>query len=183
MWAGDEKVYIKIVVSPPVSTTVTHIHVLVTLPLTVNVTTPVGAIIAGSSPNLTCTVVLSPAVDVPVTVNTMWTGPDLTTVTPTSPLMERLTRYVITAMIDAARNGSYTCRATVSSSSQFITGGGMMSGSTTITVGMCRTYCVYCSIDVIFDSNFRFSSISKADGPFIFPGYLHQPHLESATGS
>ena len=110
---------------------------LVPAPTSVIVATPVDAIIAGSSPTLTCTVELSPAVDVPVTVNTVWTGPSLTTVTPTSLMMENLTRYIAMAMVDAARNGSYTCQATVYSSSQFITGGGSMSASTIITVGMC----------------------------------------------
>ena len=109
-------------------------------PTSVVVTTPVDAVIAGSSPNLTCTVKLSPAVDVPVTVNTVWTGPALTTVTPTSSVMKNLTRYVTMAMVDAARNGSYTCQATVSSSSQFTTGGGSISAATVITVGMCSVY-------------------------------------------
>ena len=106
-------------------------------PTTVLVSPPMNTIIAGSSPNLTCTVELSPAVDVPVAVNTVWTGPALTTVTPTSIMMESLTRYITVAMVDAARNGSYTCQATVSSSSQFTTGGGSVSASTIITVGMC----------------------------------------------
>ena len=104
------------------------------------VTAPVGTIFAGSSPSLTCTVDLDPAVDVPVTVNTVWTGPALTAFTPTNPVpaaMESLMRYTSTAVVDAARNGSYTCQATVSSSSEFTTGGGTLSASTTITVGMC----------------------------------------------
>ena len=105
-------------------------------PTNVTVTPPVGTIIAGSSPNLTCTVELSPSVDVPVTVETVWSGPASTTVTTTNSMMESLTRYIILGMVDEARNGSYTCQATVSSSSQFTTGGGMTSGSTTITVGM-----------------------------------------------
>ena len=109
-------------------------------PTSVMVTTPVDPIIAGSSSNLTCTVKLSPAVDVPVTVNTVWTGPALTIVTTTSLVMESFTRYIATAMVDAAKNGSYTCQATVSSSSQFTTGGGSMSATTNITVGMCSVY-------------------------------------------
>ena len=104
------------------------------------VTPPVDAIIAGSSPNLTCTVELSPAVDVPVTVDTVWSGPALTTVTTTSLMMDNLIRYIIMATVDAARNGSYTCQATVSSSSQFTTGGGSVSAETNITVGMCSVY-------------------------------------------
>ena len=105
-------------------------------PTAVMVTPPSSTIIAGSSPNLTCTVELSPSVDVPVTVETVWSGPASTTVTTTNLMMESLTRYIILGMVDEARNGSYTCQATVSSSSEFTTGGGMTSGSTTITVGM-----------------------------------------------
>ena len=73
--------------------------------------------------------------DVPVTVDTVWTAPARTMVTPTSSVMESLTRYTIMAMVNASRNGDYTCQATVSSSSQFITDSEMISGSTTITVG------------------------------------------------
>ena len=113
-----------------------YLFLSVPAPTSVMVTTPVDAIIAGSSPNLTCTVELSPAVDVPVTVNTVWTGPALTTVITTSLMMESLTRFIAIAMVDAVRNGSYTCQSTVSSSSQFTTGGGSMSASTNITVGM-----------------------------------------------
>ena len=108
-------------------------------PTAVMVTAPVGTIFAGSSPSLTCTVDLDPAVDIPVTVNTVWTGPASTVFTPTNPVpavMESLTRYTSTAMDNAARNGSYTCQATVSLSSEFTTGGGTSSASTTITVGM-----------------------------------------------
>ena len=104
-------------------------------PTAVTVTPPVGMIIAGSSPNLTCTVELSPAVDIPVNVNTEWNSPDMTMVTTTSSVMESLTRYTIMANIDAARNGNYTCRASIDSSSQFITGSGMTSGLITITIG------------------------------------------------
>ena len=108
----------------------------VSAPTTVIVTPPVGTIIAGSSPNLTCTVELSPSVDVPVTVETVWSGPASTTVTTTNLMMESLTRYIILGMVDEARNDNYICQATVSSSSAFTTSGGMTSGSTTITVGM-----------------------------------------------
>lgn len=106
-------------------------------PTAVTIAPPVDMIIAGSSPSLTCTVDLSPAVDVPVIVNVEWTGPDMTMVTPSSSVMESLTRYTVMGSVDAARNGSYTCRASIDSSSQFITGSGIMLGSTTITVGEC----------------------------------------------
>jgi hypothetical protein len=39
------------------------------------------------------------------------------------------------ADVDAARNGSYTCQASIDSSSSFITRSGKTSGSITITVG------------------------------------------------
>ena len=97
-----------------------------------------GIVIAGSQATLTCVVELPLSVDVPVTVNTMWTGPDEVTLTPTNPvpaMMMSLTRYTSTSMVDAARSGNYTCKATVTSSSQFIAGSGMMSGTTAIIVG------------------------------------------------
>ena len=90
-------------------------------------------VIAGSSPNLTCTVELSPAVDVPVVVTTEWNGPMGTVFLPNKmvpAVMVNLTTYTSTVMVDAASNGSYTCEATNDS-------GGTMSGSTDITVGMC----------------------------------------------
>ena len=119
------------------STAFTQLHVFSTVPAPTAATIPipVNEIIAGSSPILTCTVDLDPAVDIAVTVNTEWTGPDMTTVTPTSSVMESLTRYTVMASVNAARNGSYTCQASIDSSSQFITGSGMTSGSAAITVG------------------------------------------------
>ena len=110
-------------------------------PTAVMVTAPVDTIFAGSSPSLTCTVDLDPAVDVPVTVNTVWTGPAMTAFTPTNPVpavMESLTRYASTAVVNAVRSGSYTCQANVSSSSEFTTGGETLSASLTITAGMCH---------------------------------------------
>ena len=104
-------------------------------PTTVTVTPPADMIIAGSSPSLTCTVEVDTAVDVPVNVTTEWISPDMTTVTPTTSVMESLTRYTIMADVDAARNGSYTCQASIDSSSQFITGSQMTSASINITVG------------------------------------------------
>ena len=90
----------------------------------------------GSSPILACTVELSSAVDIPVNVTSMWSGPDKTTVTLTSSMMEILTRYTITATVDAARNGGYTCQARIRSSSYFITGSAShISPSIMITVG------------------------------------------------
>ena len=108
-------------------------------PTAVTISPPVGTIYAGASVTLTCTVEFSPSVDVPVTVNTVWTGPDMTSFTPTNPvpaMMENQTRYSITVTVDAVRIGDYTCQATVTSSVMFITGSGILSGLININAGM-----------------------------------------------
>ena len=105
-------------------------------PTSVTVILPTGVIIAGSSPNLTCNVELSPVVDVAVTVTTVLTGPaGFVTTNTAQPVMGSTTNHTSTAMIDAARNGTYTCQANVNSS-PFIIGGEMMSGTANISVGM-----------------------------------------------
>ena len=75
--------------------------------------------------------------DVPVTVNIVWTGPDVMFMpaNPVPAVIVNITTYTSTVEVDAAKNGSYTCQATVTS-------GGTMSGSIDITVGMyLPTYC------------------------------------------
>ena len=73
----------------------------------------------GSNVTLTCTVELSPAVDVPVTVNTVWTGPaGFRTTNTAQPVMGSSTTYITTAIVRSFgrdRSGNYTCTATVSS--------------------------------------------------------------------
>ena len=104
---------------------------LVPAPTAVIVTAPLG-VIAGSSVTLTCSVELSSAVDVPVTVSTEWTGPADVTFMPTNPVpavMVNVMMYINTVEVNAAKNGSYTCQAT-------ITSGGTTFGSINITVGM-----------------------------------------------
>ena len=74
-------------------------------------------ILAGSSPTLTCAVELSPAVDVPVTVNTEWTGPDGST--PTSgapPVMRSFTHYTSDLKlnyVESADSGNYNCTVSI----------------------------------------------------------------------
>ena len=97
---------------------------------------------AGSSTNLSCIVILDTNIDVPVTVNTMWTGPKGTIITPTSSMMHNFTSYTSTGIVSVARSGNYTCQASINSSSQFITGSTMTSGSITITVCVCPLHCV-----------------------------------------
>ena len=95
-----------------------------------------SSIIVGSFTVLTCTVELSPAVDVPVTVSTVWTGPDgFMTANVAQPVMGSTTTYNSTAMVSSFgrdQSGVYTCTATVSSTSQYLTGSSSHSGSATI---------------------------------------------------
>ena len=93
---------------------------LVPQPVTVELIsdTP-NPILSGTSLTLTCAVELSPVVDAPVTISTVWIGPD------GSPLMyanypTRLsfTHYISTAVlrnIDLADSGEYTCTINVGS--------------------------------------------------------------------
>ena len=106
-------------------------------PVSVTVIPPTGAIIAGSSQNFTCSVELSPVVDVQVTVSTVWTGPaGFTTTNIAQPIMGSTTNYTATVLIDAARNGNYTCQASVSPSLLFTSeSDGTLSEMATLSVG------------------------------------------------
>ena len=101
--------------------------------------THADSIIAGSSPTLNCSIEMRSEVNVVVNVFTSWTGPEGTTQISSLPAVEDHVSsnrvYTSMAVVDAARNGTYTCHVTVNSSSTFITGDGMMSRSTMITVG------------------------------------------------
>ena len=86
---------------------------------------PVSPILPfGSAVTLTCTVELSPAVDVPVTVNTVWTGPDgFMTTNTAQPVIGSNTTYtsvVIVSSFGINQSGNYTCTATVSSTTPFL---------------------------------------------------------------
>jgi hypothetical protein len=90
---------------------------LVPAPTDVTVTAPLD-VIAGASVTLTCNVELSPAVDVPVIVNTEWTGPTDVIFMPVNPVpavMVNITTYVSTVSVGAAKTGDYTCQATITS--------------------------------------------------------------------
>ena len=92
----------------------------------------------GSTVTLTCTVELSPAVDVPVTVNTEWTGPNGFMTTNTAQRMGSTTTYTSTAMVSSFgrdQSGDYTCIATVNSTSSFIASSGSISSTANIIVG------------------------------------------------
>ena len=108
--------------------------------VTSDLISPIRAL--GSYVILTCTVELSPAVDVPVTLSMVWTGPDGATLPPTTLVMESLTRYTSTAIVSSfGRNqsGVYTCIATVSpkpSSLFLMKDGSEILGTVEVTTGI-----------------------------------------------
>ena len=154
-----------------------HWYTVYPAPTTVTVTAPEG-VIAGSSVTLTCAVELSPAVDVPVTVNTEWTGPGVIFMpaNPVPAVMVNLTTYTSTVEVGVARNGSYTCNATT-------TFGGTSSGSTDITVGIILCY----SFPVSPQYRYSFYHYSSPPSSHYPEGnchsYLHYSDLGAARGS
>ena len=99
--------------------------------------------IGSATVTLTCTVELSPSVDVPVTVNTVWTGPDNLNRNIMAQQEGSTTTYTSTVMVSSFgrdQSGEYTCTATVSSASQFITDSSSLSDTSRITVGMLVMY-------------------------------------------
>ena len=81
---------------------------------------------------------LSPSIDVPVTVNTVWTGPDDFNRNIRAQQMGSTTTYTSTAVMSSfgrSQSGNYTCRASVGSTSQFIMKSLASSLPTKVTVG------------------------------------------------
>jgi hypothetical protein len=94
----------------------------------------------GSDVTLTCAVELSPAVDVPVTVNTVLTRPDGFMRTSTAqPVMGSTTSYAATFMISSfgrSDSGLYACGAVVSlPSNAYISDSSTVSHSVRVTTG------------------------------------------------
>ena len=77
----------------------------------------------GSEVTLTCTVEMTPAVNAPVTVTTVWTGPDgFMTINAAQPVVGSTTTYTSTAMVSSFRrhrSGVHTCTAIVGSTFLF----------------------------------------------------------------
>ena len=102
---------------------------------------PVSPIKPFEFPNvtLTCNVEFSPVMDVPVTVNTVWTGPAGFEYNITAQLCVGNTKiYTSTAVVSSfGRNqsGNYTCAAIVSSNSSFLPNG-LQSEIKRITTGI-----------------------------------------------
>ena len=95
------------------------VSIIVPSPTTVIVTaSPDGNINTRAPPLiLTCTIELSKAVDIPVTVNTVWNGPSGTQFTSVAT-RETDTTYTSTASFSSSvssDSGEYTCRVTLSS--------------------------------------------------------------------
>lgn len=89
---------------------------------------------------LMCTVELSPSVDIPVTVNTEWSGPDGITILSNDTIMQNLTVYISTAVVSSfgrTQSGNYSCIATVTSTSRsvFVISTGSLSETTEVTTG------------------------------------------------
>ena len=115
--------YLTHAVSPPKSVT-----------LNTNSDTPIIPI--GSNVTLTCTVELSPAVDVPVTVNTVWTGPAGFMATNTTHLVveNSWTYFSTAAMVNSFRmkhSGNYMCTVTITSNNSFLTRSDSLSSTLT----------------------------------------------------
>ena len=108
-------------------------------PTVIIISTPVSPIHPiGSDVTLTCTVDLSPLVDVPVTVTAQISGPMGVAITPgTNSVMENATRYTSASMVfrfERDQSGEYTCMANV----ELVTANPLIIGSTgmdRITIG------------------------------------------------
>ena len=91
-------------------------------------------ILSGSNVTLTCTVELIQAVDVSVTVNTVWTGP-ATTNAPNFAVKESLTLYRSSHTLnfaESADSGEYTCTISIGNRVE-------MSARTSIKIGTVYT--------------------------------------------
>ena len=105
----------------------------------------------GSNVTLMCTVELSPAVDIPVTVNTVWTGPaGFSTNITALPVMGSTTTYTNTPIVrsfERNKSGNYSCMATLTFESSFVEASGPKSGIAFITTG------IYNIIKKVFSCN------------------------------
>ena len=124
-------------------------------PTAVTVTaSPDGPFIVEGHPlSLTGTIKLSESLNIAVTVNTVWSGPPGTQFTTTTSVATRMTAttYTSTATISSVEtsdSGEYTCTATVSSTSPFLTDSENMQGPISIAVGMLQLCFKYSPLSV-----------------------------------
>ena len=99
----------------------------------------------GSDVTLTCTVELSPAVDVPVTVNTVWTGPDMfmTTNTAQHVMGNTYRSLVMVSSFGRDKSGNYTCSVSVSSDNTIPSTSDVRVGSARVTTGEANVASLY----------------------------------------
>lgn len=111
-------------------------------PVSVNISHD-ARIIAGSSFNLTCTVLLNEKIDISVSVIAEWDGPNGTLFNQIMTDHEMMLAGI--AKVNAARNGTYTCQTTINPNpdSEFITSSNSVIGSAIISVGK------YCCVGII----------------------------------
>lgn len=91
----------------------------------------------GGSVTLTCSVELSPFVDVPVTVDAQLSGPSGSPLTNTTIYMSG-SNYTATTTINSFRreqSGTYTCTAIITSPFLFLTDSWQHSVSAIVTIG------------------------------------------------
>ena len=106
-----------------------------------NVSNPICIHPIGSTVTLTCDVELSSVVDLPVTVNTVWTGPAVfTTTNATQPVKGNPTVYTSTVMVSSLsrdKSGYYTCTVTVRAmtSTLYLSDSNPQSEAIIVTVG------------------------------------------------
>ena len=115
---------------------------------------------SGPDVTLTCAVELSPAVDVPVTVNTALTRPTGFTIpSTTQPVMGSSTNYTTTSVINSfgrSDSGTYFCAATISltSTNAYISDSSTATHSVRVTTG---EICIQsCSRDVLIITAAKF---------------------------
>ena len=126
-----------------------------------SVTVSSSPITAGSSVTVICTVELNQYVDVGLTVDIQWTGPDSVVISPTDPFMESTNRYTSTITFMSfgrAQSGVYTCSATISSDT-LMTSGTEIVGMERITVGKLLDH--YCGHNIFSPSACTCTRISK----------------------
>ena len=103
--------------------------------VTSNPASPIRPI--GSAVTLICTIVLSPAIDVPVTVNIILSDPAGSPLITTTPSVSG-SNYTSTAIVNSFEredSGFYMCRTSISSTFPFIRDSNPKSVASKVTVG------------------------------------------------
>ena len=98
----------------------------------------------GSAVALTCTIELNSAVNVPVTVNIVWTGPDGFRATdfmqPTAARLNTYKSLVTIEHLGRNQSGNYTCAVTVISAHSMIEDGAQVTAVERVTAGKLPSY-------------------------------------------